>query len=153
MSRPHEPEAVGHSRSGGRLYMSEIRQEAIEALPMPIFFMDTTGRYSGVNTAWEAFFGIDRENVIGKSARELFPEHEELHVWTQAPAGTPPSSETFETAIRSSDGMLRDVVFYKATYAASDQSVRGVIGTIIDVTERRRADKRQAMEHAITRVL
>jgi len=134
--------------------MSEIRREAIEALPTPIFFMDTDGRYSAVNRAWETFFGIERSAVIGRTPDELFPDRERLH-------GSPrpeslmaaPESQTFEAVVRSTDGTLRNVVYFKAAYAAPDGSVAGIVGTIVDVTERKRAEKRQAMEHAITRVL
>src|SRR5687768_14084530 len=48
-------------------------QEMIEALPNPIFFTGTDGRYRGVNKAWETFFGFARDTVIGKSAAEIFP--------------------------------------------------------------------------------
>jgi diguanylate cyclase (GGDEF)-like protein/PAS domain S-box-containing protein len=136
--------------------MTEMRHGAIEALPMPIFLMDVDGRYNAVNAAWEAFFGIARAHVVGRSAHELFPHQRELNEWAQSPAdagGTQSTSQTYEAQVRSSDGTVRDVVFYKAPYMAPDGSVCGVIGTIMDVTERKRAEKRQAMEHAITRVL
>jgi diguanylate cyclase (GGDEF)-like protein/PAS domain S-box-containing protein len=134
--------------------MSEIRREAIDALPTPIFFMDVHGRYTGVNKAWETFFGIERAEVIGKSAEEVFPDRERLQG-----SGPPeallraPESQTFEAIVRSSDGTLRNVVYYKATYAAGEGGISGVVGTIVDITERKRAERRQAMEHAITRVL
>src|SRR5205085_10133827 len=124
--------------------MSEIRQEAIEALPMPIFFMDMRGRYSAVNKSWEMFFGITREDVVGKTAQELFPEHDELNAWAQAPLEPGPNSSTYEAQIRAGDGTLRDVILYKASYAAPNGSIGGVIGTIVDVTERKLAEKRQA---------
>jgi diguanylate cyclase (GGDEF)-like protein len=44
-------------------------------------------------------------------------------------------------------------VYYKATYARSNGTVAGLIGTMIDITERKQAERRQMMEHSITRVL
>jgi len=55
--------------------------------------------------------------------------------------------------IKTADGAPHDVVYYKATYARSDGAVAGLIGAMIDITERKQAERRQTMEHAITRVL
>ena len=43
----------------------------IEALPNPVFFKDTDGRYLGVNSAWESYFGVPRESFIGKTVYDL----------------------------------------------------------------------------------
>src|SRR5207249_1986681 len=44
-------------------------------------------------------------------------------------------------------------LYYKATFTGPDGEVAGLIGTIIDITERKQSENRQAMEHAITRML
>jgi len=131
-------------------------QEAIEALPNPIFFTGTDGRYRGVNKAWEDFFGIPRAAVIGRTARELFPDDPVLAAETSTldhALLVEPGSQSYDARIRASDGSLHDVVYYKATYSGPEDRVAGVIATIVDLTERKLAEKRQAMEHAITRVL
>ncbi len=134
----------------------EATQEAIEALPNPIFFTGTDGRYRGVNKAWETFFGMARADVIGKTAQALFPLDPKL-AQTVATLDSAlletPGAQTYEGVVPSGDCMLRDVVFYKATYAGPDAPVAGVIATIVDITDRKQAEKRQAMEHAVTRVL
>jgi diguanylate cyclase (GGDEF)-like protein len=47
---------------------------------------------------------------------------------------------------------VREVICYKAPYGGLD-AIEGVIGTIVDITERKQAEQRQAMEHAVTRAL
>ena len=44
-----------------------VAQAMLEALPNPVYFKGTDGRYSGVNSAWEAFLGVPRSAVIGKT--------------------------------------------------------------------------------------
>jgi diguanylate cyclase (GGDEF)-like protein len=61
------------------------------------------------------------------------------------------AAETLEARIRAADGAGHDVLCYRAKYDVGDAT--GTIGTVIDITERKRAEKRQAMEHAVTRVL
>jgi diguanylate cyclase (GGDEF)-like protein len=64
-----------------------------------------------------------------------------------------PGTRTCEASFSTPDGVVHDVLYYKATYSAADGSVGGVIGTIVDITERKQVEKRQAMEHAVTRIL
>jgi len=133
-----------------------LTQQLIEALPNPIFYKGTDGHYLGVNKAWEAFFGIPRAEFIGKTVHELYPNNKDvadnLHAMDQV-LWKHPGSQVYETVISTRAGSRRDAIYYKATYTSSDGVVAGLIGTIIDITERKLAEKRQAMEHAVTRVL
>ena len=131
-------------------------QEAIEALPNPIFFTGPDGRYRGVNRAWEEFFGMPRGAVMGKTAHEIFaddPAVAEVTSRLDSALLDEPGSQTYDGTVRGRDGLMHDVVYYKATYSGPEARVCGVIATIVDLTERKRSEKRQAMEHAITRVL
>jgi diguanylate cyclase (GGDEF)-like protein len=64
-----------------------------------------------------------------------------------------PGTQIYEATVTLPDGTERDTIYYKATFTGPEGRVAGLIGTIIDITERKQAEKRQAMEHAITRVL
>lgn len=133
-----------------------LTQSMIEALPNPIFFKGTDGCYQGVNQAWERFFGRRREDFIGKSVYDLFPSDravaERMDLLDQA-LWRSPGSQTYEAVIPAADNVMRDVVYYKATYGRSDGEVVGLIGTMIDITERKQSERRREMEHAVTRVL
>jgi len=133
-----------------------LTQGMIEALPNPIYFKGTDGRYRGVNQAWEKFFGIPRDVFLGKTVHDLYPNDkalaDRLHALDQA-LWDRPGSQNYEAVIPAGDRALHDVVYYKATYARANGTVAGLIGTIIDISERKQAERRQSMEHAITRVL
>ena len=64
-----------------------------------------------------------------------------------------PGDQHYEITVPRSDGALRHTLYYKATFSADDGTVAGLIGTIIDITERKQAEQRQAIEFALTRVL
>ncbi len=142
--------------SGQYAEARRVAQELIEALPTPIFFKGTDGRYLGVNKAWESFFGIPRDAFIGKTVHDLYPHDKDtadrLHASDQV-LWKRPGTQTYETSITTTDGMRRDAIYYKATYTRAGGGVAGLIGTIIDITERKQAEKRRAMEYAVTRVL
>jgi diguanylate cyclase (GGDEF)-like protein/PAS domain S-box-containing protein len=144
-------------RSQAELADSQRRtQVLIETLPNPVFFKGLDGRYLGVNRAWEKFFKVPREAIVGRTVHALYPHapevadrlHErDLALWRD------PGTQVYETNISLPDGRRRDAVYYKATFTGPNGAVAGLIGTIIDVTEARQAARRQAMEHAVTQVL
>ncbi|HWP89288.1 MAG TPA: PAS domain S-box protein, partial [Burkholderiales bacterium] len=118
-------------------------QELIEVLPNPIFFKGTDGRYLGVNRAWEKFFGVTRENFIGKTVYELYPDAPDVADRLQAMDEVlwkNPGTQVYETSITTPDVMRHDTIYYKATYTGADGSVAGLIGTIIDITDRKQAE-------------
>jgi diguanylate cyclase (GGDEF)-like protein/PAS domain S-box-containing protein len=144
-------------RSQAELAREQHRtQELIEALPNPVFFKGTDGRYQGVNKAWEAFFGIGRGVFIGKTVHDLYPNNPEiaqrLHNMDQV-LWKKPGTQVYEASITTPGGTRHDTIYYKATYSQPDGSVGGLVGTIIDITARKEAERRLAMEHAVTRVL
>jgi diguanylate cyclase (GGDEF)-like protein/PAS domain S-box-containing protein len=135
----------------------QLTHAMIEALPNPIFYKNRDGRYIGVNKAWEAFFGIPRHAIIGKTVHDLYGEKarelaNEVHARDQTLLQQQGALK-YENAIATQDGVRHETVVYKATYCATNGEVAGLIGTIVDITERKRAETRQAMEHAVSRVL
>jgi len=118
-------------------------QQLIETVPQPIFFKDVQGRYLGVNRAWERFFGIPREQFIGKTVFELYPEDPELarrHHEKDLDLFARPGSQTYEAAIRDARGMSRHTIYNKAAFRGADGTIAGLIGTITDVTELKDAE-------------
>ncbi|MBI5819414.1 MAG: PAS domain S-box protein, partial [Verrucomicrobia bacterium] len=127
-------------------------QELIEALPNPIFFKRTDGRYLGVNRAWETFFGVPRNAFIGKTAHDLYPDNPEIAERLQAKdleLWEHPGTQTYETSITTPDGQHHDVVYYKATFTHTDGSVAGLIGTIVDISDRKQAEAARTQLAAI----
>jgi len=133
-----------------------IAQELIEVLPIPVFFKSRDGKYLGVNRAWEAFFGVKRAAIIGGRVHDLYPfapavasRHGDMdeELWAS------PGDQSYEIQLTMADGRMRHTIFYKATYNGPDGEVAGLIGTIVDITERKQAEQREAIEHAVARHL
>ncbi len=134
----------------------EIAQQLIEVLPVPVFFKARDGMYLGVNSAWEKFFGVARETMIGRHARELYAHAPELaakHRLMDEALWAEPGSQSYEIALTLPDGRVRHTLYNKATFQDASGDVSGLIGTIIDITDRKRAEQREAIEHAVARFL
>ena len=123
-----------------------MTQQMIEVLPNPVYFKDTGGRYLGVNKAWETFFATPRGAFLGKTVLDLFPDNPEIAARLtendQALWENPGIPQIYETYITTPDGQHHDAIYYKATFTRADGSVAGLIGTIVDITERTRGEVR-----------
>jgi len=149
---PRRPSRQGDERSKAL----RVAQDLIEVLPIPVFFKARDGKHLGANRAWEAYFGVRRESFIGKTVEELFsqaPEVAAKHRAVDEELWRNPGTRSYELQVPVRDGSVRHTLNYKATFTGADGKVAGLIGTIIDITERKRSEQRQAIEHRVTRLL
>ena len=115
----------------------------VDSLPVPVFFKSRDGRYLGVNRAWEEFFGLHGESFIGKSVADLYPQDPaiaERHTVMDRELYAHPGRQSYEIAVRARDGQLHDTIYYKATYTDAHGEIAGLIGAIVDITARTRAE-------------
>jgi PAS domain S-box-containing protein len=133
-----------------------VAQQLIEVLPIPVFFKGRDGRYLGVNRAWEEYFGLPRASFLGKTLHDLYqqdPEAAARHAAMDEVLWNNPGSQSYELPITTRDGRTRHIIDFKATFTGAGGEVAGLIGTIIDITERKEAEQSQAIEYQVTRLL
>jgi PAS domain S-box-containing protein len=113
-------------------------QTLIDAIPTPIFYKDTELKYVGCNKAYEESIGIAKDQFIGKTPSDLFPEHlAELYARMDRALLENQQTQTYESIIRFSDGNDYQIIFYKAPYKNRRGSLAGLVGVIVDITERK----------------
>ncbi len=113
----------------------------INAIPIPVFYKDTNGRYLGFNRAFEIFFGETREELIDKTVFDINPpELAEFYHVKDNELFESGGVQKYESQIKSGKGDMRHVIFNKAVFFDSQESVSGLIGTILDITERKQAE-------------
>ena len=131
-------------------------QALLDALPNPTYLKIPDGKFHAVNSAWERFFGIPRIVVTGKTTPELEPGERVLIAPLDASdqnVRQRTGFHVYEDVLSGPNGGRYDAIVCKAACIAPDGKVAGLVGTIIDITDRKRAERRLAMEHAVTRVL
>lgn len=118
----------------------------VENAPVVLFTYDTDGRFTLVQGRGLEGTGIDPETLVGQSVYDVFAGDDALLAAVDAAlAGTPGSvtaelaGQVFQTWYRP----LRD----------EDGRVTGVIGTALDVTERRERDRQLSALHEASREL
>lgn len=140
------------SRAMGRVEdanenQARFQQTLLDTIPSPIFYKDADCRYLGCNKAFEAYVGFSQDELIGKSPHDLWPkELADRYRQQDLELLENPGMQVYEASVRYADGTLRDVIFNKATFNTGDGSVRGLVGVILDITERKAAE--EAMKSA-----
>jgi diguanylate cyclase (GGDEF)-like protein/PAS domain S-box-containing protein len=116
-------------------------QVLIDTLPTPIFYNDTNGLYLGCNKAFEEQIGLKREEIVNKSAYDVLPpDLAALYTRGEEALEQGRGPRTFEGTISCADGENRDVIFYSAVFNRADSSAGGVVGALLDISERKRSE-------------
>jgi PAS domain S-box-containing protein len=89
----------------------------LSAIPTPVFFKDTAGRYLGCNQAFSDLFGISAAELRGKTAYEILPEKlAQVHHGKDLELLQNPKIQTYEWKVRDKDRQMRDVIFGKNNF-------------------------------------
>jgi PAS domain S-box-containing protein len=109
-----------------------------------IFVKDTPGRYILVNPQTESLFQKPKEEILGKTAGELFPREiaQNLEEVDQRIMQTK-KAEVVEEQVTSASGEIRTYLSTKGVYFDGKGNVAGLIGISRDITERKEAEKRK----------
>ena len=112
----------------------------IDAIPTPVFYKDKDGKYLGFNRAFETFFGEKRERLIGKSVFDINPPElaETYHAQDDVLFNSG-GVQRYESQWKNAHGELRDFIFNKAVFGDSKGNIAGLIGILLDITDRNRA--------------
>ncbi|WP_342620223.1 PAS domain S-box protein [Rhodoferax sp. GW822-FHT02A01] len=115
----------------------------LEATPTAIYLKDRQGHYLRFNKAFETLFGIDRTEWIGRSVFELVPgEVAELMRAKDQELFESGAVQTYEATFRNRrTGELREGLYWKAPLTDVDGKVTGLVGTILDITEKNRIEQ------------
>ena len=121
---------------------SNFLNALLSALPIPVFYKDAGGRYLGCNAAFTQFTGKSAADLRGKSAADLWTkENAETYLsWDRALIDSH-GPQSFEGKVQYADGTDRDVIFSKAVFRGAGNEVGGIVGSFVDITERKRAEK------------
>ena len=126
----------------------------MDTIPTPVFYKDRQGRYLGFNKAFEALYGKTKEQLIGKTAFDVAPpELAAIYHEKDLELIQRPGTQIYEAPLRDAEGGLHSVVFHKASIVDAHGSVAGLIGVLLDVTERKRAEEKILQESLLNKTI
>jgi len=121
--------------------MLTFLQTLIDTIPSSIFYKDIDGIYRGCNKAFEDFLGVKKEEIVGKSVYDMYPPdladkyHEMDSILFRQQ-----EKQVYEHQIIYADGSRHDVIFNKASYLNADGTIAGLVGVMVDISERKQAE-------------
>lgn|GEM_PF-3370132 len=135
--------ALRHKRSEDMLRAQrDLLQKILDAIPNPVFVKDCQGRYTHCNRAFEEYLGLGREDIIGRTVFDVAPpELAEIYHQADLRLMQNPGRQEYESQVRYADGSLHDVVLFKSTFQDLAGDPAGIVGVILDITERKRAER------------
>lgn len=118
-------------------------QSMMDSIPNPIFYKSPDGKYIGCNKMFEEYIGLSKDELAGRTVREITP-----HDWKFQCARTDMQVlgtgrlKPYETVVTMPDGSQRNVIFSKALLKDCEGSPEAIVGTIQDITERKKAEEK-----------
>ncbi|WP_163833511.1 transporter substrate-binding domain-containing protein [Spartinivicinus ruber] len=121
----------------------DFQKVLLDTIPNPIFFKDREGKYLGCNRAYEEAFGIYREELVGKTVMEV---HEDPIKADEYDADDRSLLDVggvthCETQAHYIDGVVHDVLFWKSTFGGQVGQPSGLLGVVVDITERKATER------------
>ena len=120
----------------------EELQIILDSVPALIFYKDKENRFIRVNRICAERLGRPKEKLEGKSCFEIFPPDQAEDYWgddKEVMASGHPKRNIIEP-VETSEG-IRWVQTDKIPYRDEKGNIIGVIGFVVDVTERKRAEE------------
>lgn len=118
-------------------------QATVDTLPIPLFIKDRHRRYVACNKAFEDYLGLSAAAIVGKTVHEVTPG-ELANVYDRADIEhlERGSAQAYESRVRNADGAIRDVIIHKAVFRDTRGEADGIVGAIIDISERKALERR-----------
>lgn len=111
-------------------------------LPEPVFYKNPQGIYLGCNRAFEEFYGIPRDKIVGHGIKDIFPEEEaRVHLEADSDLFANPGTCQYELPVMAAGRRPRHAIYKKTTFQDSSGHIGGLVGVMIDVTNEREIDQ------------
>jgi len=116
----------------------EMTEQLVDAMAVPVFLTDLEGNLLLANRAWVALMGLEGDSST--SAEGSARQTRVLRLLERGIADVCSAGSTsWPLDLPTGEGALRETVVTKVALRGAAGQVRGVIGTLVDVTEYRQA--------------
>ncbi|MCF8369225.1 MAG: tetratricopeptide repeat protein [Bacteroidales bacterium] len=118
-------------------------QVLMDTIPNPMYYTDNKGNYIDCNSAFRSLHGLRENEIVGKSVFDIFSKEiaEKIHN-DDAELFRNQGMQQKELTFTSKNGESKDVIYYKNTFNNSRGKVAGIVGLLLDISERKKAEEK-----------
>lgn len=129
----------------------QLLRTLIDNIPNPIFYKNMKGAYLGYNQAFLDYLGLPEADVQGKTVYDSYADKDLADKYYKADQDLldNPGTQVYEADVQYADGTIHNILFNKATFTNPDGSLGGLVGTMVDITDRKASE--EALREAQTR--
>jgi len=136
----HSLEKLVTQRTKALISQVRFQQNLIDSIPVPVYFKDTDLNYLGCNRAFEETLGFTKEHIVGKTVHDILPQKLAMvHHQKDLQLLQAGEIKYYEVSSAYPNGKKHDLLVFKALFHNKDGSVEGLIGTNLDISERKQA--------------
>jgi len=113
----------------------------VESTPMPVYLKDAAGHFTRFNKAFLNVFKVRADQWLGKRPQDIWGEEAaQLHIDTDAEMYRTLEPQSYEASLPLGDGRTIYALVSKSPLVKRDGTVMGLVGTAVDITERKHAE-------------
>jgi PAS domain S-box-containing protein len=135
---------VGQLKATAETRQAQLQflETLLDTIPNPIFYKNREGVYQGCNRSFADWIGKTPEHIIGRTVEQLYsPELARRYRETDEQLFAQGGHQVYEFQLDNAQGERRDVLYHKATYSDAQGEIAGLVGVIVDITSRKRAEE------------
>lgn len=118
----------------------ELYEKVVDALPIPMYCKRIDGTLKVCNVAFTRIIGKSKNELVDKKLIDFLPQDvADALFFRDADILNNGKDQFYETRIKYADGDVRDVIINKAAMRIDGKNISGIVSSIIDISERKKA--------------
>ena len=123
------------------VFLDNNFKDILDAVPMPIFYKNLEGHYTGCNEAFAQALGVTKDQIIGAQSSDFISNEDAGHlVQNDLEVIQSDKKLMHQYHLFYLDNKTHEVAFYKAPLHDLKGKVTGIVGVMLDLTKSKEAE-------------
>ncbi len=132
----------------------QLEETLLNTIQAPIYYKNTKGVFLGCNNIFaEKIIGLGRSEIIGRGVFDLSPgipaDLAKIYDTKDRELLARPATQIYDAEARCADGHRRTFLFNTATFCDRNGKVAGIVGLMLDLTEKKKVEEELRWELSV----